>query len=117
MEKQREVTTKFVLTTKSSKRSKILSCVFLKNCIRNTRKTDVPREIYNYVLFGENIKRNNGFLPVILPRFVCGRKEKEKSDRTCNRVVRISQPSLVEFTMCGKKLGIYSLGNSQTLNE
>lgn len=50
-------------------------------------------------------------------RFVCGRKEKEKSDRTCNRVVRISQPSLVEFTMCGKKLGIYSVGKGQTLKE
>ena len=37
--------------------------VFFKNYIRNARKTDVPREIYNYVLFGENVKRNNGFLP------------------------------------------------------
>lgn len=37
--------------------------VFFKNCIRNTKKMDVPREIDNYVLFGETVKRNNGFLP------------------------------------------------------
>lgn len=63
MEKQREVTMKFVFDDKVIQEEQNFELCFFKNCIRNTKKTDVPREIDNYVLFGETVKRNNGFLP------------------------------------------------------
>ena len=63
MEKQREVTMKFVFDDKVIQEEQNFELCFFKNCIRNTKKTDVPMEIDNYVLFGETVKRNNGFLP------------------------------------------------------